>query len=169
MASLASAQLLIRLLGAVAPGSPRGGGPISGDLSNGQDGRRWTDGQANKNVDRIYRVEGTLASGGTDLYNFLAAGSLTDIDGRAIDFDEIKAIVVVVNSGTIGFKAPASDFLPCFGAAADLIKLAYGTSTRCLALDFGDDGLSLGTSGSLAIAELGSAAATYSLAIAGAN
>lgn len=168
MASVTAAQLLVRFLGDVTPGSPRSGGPIQGNLNNGADGHRWIDGTASGAVNRIYRGDGTLGSGGTDSYNVLTAGALVDIDKRAINLSKLKALVLVVTSGSIAFKAPAADFLACFGATGDLFDLSMG-SLRCIALDFGDAGLTIDTSGKFDIVERASAAATYSLAFAGVN
>lgn len=166
MADVTAARLLCSFIGQVTPGSPLSGGPILGALDNGASGEFWTDGRGSKQIDRIYRADVSLGLGGSTSYNLLAAGGLLDINNRTIDLDELKVLFIYCLTGTIAFTAPAADFLPCFGATGDKIKLSAG---QYLALCFGAGGLSLGTSGKFDIVEPGTAAATYSIAIAGAN
>lgn len=159
MATNVNALLQIRALATVTATSPASGDVVL-ECVNAPGGTRWTNGTGSGNVDRVLFRSETMASGETDSYNLLAAGGLTDIYGQAIDADELKGIIIKCLTGSISFKAPASNFLTCFGAAGDKIKLA---ATHCQAIDFGAAGLTLSTSASFDIAEEGSAAATYEL------
>lgn len=156
MATTASAALTIDAQGTMTATSP-----YAGDVrANCTDVERWTDGDSSGQISRIlYRSE-TMASGETDTYNLLAAGSLTDVYGQAIDADEIKGLVLRCITGSVSLKAPAFNFLTCFGAAGDKIILAAG---HTIAINFGAGGLALSTSASLAVAEEAAAAATYEL------
>lgn len=165
MAVVTSARLLISLRGVTVPASPVEG-EASRTLENGNGGARWTDGQASGQVDRVYQSDEALTSGQTVTYDLLAAGSLKDMQGRAVDLDEIKAFELVCVTGAIKLVAPASNFIPLFGAAGDFLALSAG---QTLALDFGAGGLSLGTSGKFNVVENAGGAATYSIMFAGSN
>ena len=161
-----SARMIIALLGETAPTSPRTGA-LSATLENASGGARWTDGQASGMIDRIYRSNGTLAAAATDLFDVLAAGSLTDIIGSAIDLDELKSFALVCNTGSIKLLAPAANFLGLFGAAGDLINLSAGQS---IGFDFAAGGLSVGANGKFNIGDtFGGAGSTYSLMFVGSN
>lgn len=164
-ASVTSARLVISLRGVATAASPLEG-EAARTLENGNGGARWTDGQASGMVDRVYQADETLTSGQTVTYDALAAGSLKDVQGRAIDLDELKAFTLVCNTGAIKMVAPASNFLPLFGAAGDFLALSAG---QTVALDFGAAGMSLGTSGKFNVVENAGGAATYSIMFAGSN
>jgi len=122
--------------------------------------RRWTQGIASGNVDRRYLVDGTLAGSATDSYNLLAAGSLTDDYGQAIDADELKGLVLKCVTGQITFLAPGANQLGCFNAAADGIILAAG---QTMALDFGAGGLDVTVNSLFDVDDSGGAGSTYEL------
>lgn len=169
MARSSGARMIISLLAYATPALPRTNA-LQVELNNGTGGEFWTEGRGSKNVDRVWRNAGdsvTLGFGATDSYNLLAAGGLLDILGDTVDLDELKGIEITCLTGAIAFKAPAADFLPCFGAAGDLIKLAAG---HTIGISFGAGGLSLSTSGKFDIIETsGAASATYCLEFIGAN
>ena len=166
MAIVASARMIISLLGATSPASPRFG-ELSRTLENGSGGARWTHGQASGMIDHVYQVDGTLAAAATDSYNTLAAGSLTDLLGGAIDLDELKAFVLVCNTGSIKFVAPAANFLSLFVAATDGINLTAG---QAIGLDLAAAGLAVGANGKFDITDtFGGAGSTYSLMFVGSN
>lgn len=135
-------------------------------VENETGGRRWGNGGASGGIQKCYKRTRTITSGSTDNYNLLAAGSLSTPAGVAIDADEIKGLVLKVTSGAIRLEAPAADFLGIFADANGAIKMAATGGLRCLALDFGPDGLSLGTSSKFDITEIsGAASAVYELII----
>lgn len=140
-------------------------GAILAKLENATGGRYWTQGTSIGNADRVYLADVTLTSGQTVNYNTLAAGSLTDIAGQAIDLDELKGLVILCNTGAIKIDAPAANFIGIFADASDLIKLGAG---NCIAFDFGPGGLDVTTNSKWDIVETASAAATYSIMFWGA-
>jgi len=165
-ASVTSARLVISLQGVATAASPLTG-ETSRTLENGSGGARWTDGQASGMVDRVYERDGTLTAAAVDTYDVLAAGGLKDLQGRAIDLDELKAFTLVCVTGSIKLLAPATNFLPLFGATGDFINLTAGQTQ---AFDFGAAGLSLGTSGKFNVVDTaGGSGSTYSLMFAGSN
>ena len=159
MATATSAVLHILASASVKSTSPHLG-DITETLENTTGGTRWTDGTGSGQVDRAYRVTGSLGSGATNSYNLLAAGALLDVFGQAIDGDELKGMVIKVTSGTIALEAPAANFLGIFADATDLINLANGMT---IAFDFGSTGLDITTNASFDIVEKAASTATYEL------
>lgn len=166
MAAVTSARLVLSLVGSTVPASPVAG-ELTASLENGSAGARWTDGQASGMVDRVYRVDGTLAAAAVDAYDVLAAGSLRDINGAVIDLDEIKGLALKCVTGSIKLLAPAANFLAFFGATGDYINLTAG---QMIAIDFGAGGTTLSTSSKFNVADtFGGAGSTYSLMFIGSN
>jgi len=162
MATVA-ARLLILAEGETIPApadDPGAGGAVTQDLTNQTGGRRWTDGTASGQVDRVYKRVRTMTSGETQSYDLAAAGSLTDALGRAIDADELKGLVLKCTSGSIALEAPASAFLPIFSDATDLILLGSG---QTLAMDFGAAGLDVTSGSKFDIIEKAASTAGYEL------
>mgnify|MGYP003631766249 CR=1 FL=1 len=147
-------------------GSQSNAGALSALLENATGGRRWTEGQASGNIDRVFYNEYTVGSTETDSYDVLAAGSLLDLLGQAIDLDELKVLVVKCTSGSIQIAAPAANFLGIFADATDLINF---TSGQTVAFDFGAAGLAIGTDSKFDIIETASSTAAYSIAFIGSN
>lgn len=139
---------------------PGGTGTVRQTVENNTNGRRWTQGTASGQADRVYKKLGSLAGSGSDSFNLLAAGSLTDILGQSIDADELKAIAVKCKTGEITFKATATNGISLFTAASEGLKLSAG---QMVGVDLGDAGIDVTTNAQFEIAEAGSpaAAATY--------
>lgn len=158
--STLSARLVVKASADLQPDAPYSLA-IGHVLENATGGRGWKQGTGSGQVDRVYQVNGSLSSAATDSYNLLAAGSLTDVLGQAIDADELKALVLKCETGDIALGAPASNFLGIFNAANDAILLTAGQS---VAFDLGATGIDVTTNASFDVAETsGAAAATYSL------
>ncbi len=166
MATSASAHLHIKLDAETLADSPHETLPARDLLENAVGGERWTNGQGSGQIDRVYKVAGTLGAGATDNYNALAAGSLTDVYGQAIDLDELKGIVIRCLTGQITFEAPGASFLSCFKAAADGIVLVAGHS---IGLSFGAGGIDVTANSTFDIDDSGGAGSTYELEFIGAN
>jgi len=165
MSTLAVA-LTLDLKSTLIPSSPYTGQTVA-DLNNGSTGARWTNGTGSAQCDRIYKKSGTLAASATDTLNLLAAGSLTDALGQAIDLDELKVVMVKCLTGSIKFVRAASNGAALFTAAGEGINLAAGQS---VAVDLGAGGLSLSTNASLSITDTaGGSGSTYELVLAGAQ
>lgn len=166
MAAVTSARLVLSLVGSTVPASPVAG-ELTASLDNGSGGARWTDGQASGMVDRVYRVEGTLAAAAVDTYDVLAAGSLRDINGAVIDLDEIKGFALKCVTGSVKLLAPAANFLAFFGATGDYINLTAG---QMIAIDFAAAGTTLSTNSKFNVVDsFGGAGSTYSLMFIGSN
>lgn len=158
-----AAFLQILAQGEIVPDSstdPGATGTVRLDVANTTGGRRWTDGQASGQVDRVYRRVRSLTASQTHSYNLLAAGGLTDALGQAIDADELKGLVLRCTSGSIALEAPAAAFLPVFADATDLVKLSEG---QTLAFDFGAAGLDVTSAASFDIVEQAASTAAYEL------
>ena len=157
MATSASAHVHMILEAEGVPASP-----VTGALKAlGEVETRWTQGTGSGNVDRIYmRERSALGAGATDSYNLLAAGSLEDIHGQAIDADELKALYLIPTSGSIRLEAPAATILPIFNDATDVLNVpSFG-----LMFNWGAAGLTIGTDGSFDVTETtGAATADYTL------
>lgn len=164
MSTMTGARLHILADAILTPALPETGA-IRHLLENAGGGRRWTDGQSSGEADTVYfRDRDDLAASGKDSYDLLAAGALVDVFGATIDIDELKALVLVVDSGSVRIKAPAADYLPIFGGAGEYVLVSTS-----LALDFGAGGLPLGSSSKFDIEETtGTATASYRLLIIGA-
>lgn len=172
MSTVSGALIHIKGDAQVAPGSPYEG-EIRSLLENVSGGRRYTNGTGSGQVNTVYyrnrtaTGDGTLGAGGTDSYNLLAAGALTDVFGATVDMDELKMLVVVVDSGAIKIDAPAANAIPIFADPTDVILLA---SVKCIALDFGAAGLDVTTNSKFDIIETsGATAAGYYLLAIGAS
>jgi len=165
MATSLGVSLRIIAQADLTPSSPITGA-ILAKLENATGGRFWTQGTSTGNADRVYLADVTLTSGQTVNYNTLAAGSLTDIAGQAIDLDELKGLIVLCNTGAIKIDAPAANFIGIFADANGAIKLGAG---NCAAFDLGAGGLNVATDSKWDITETASAAATYSIMFWGAQ
>lgn len=159
MATSVAAHLRILGLADITASSPYTL-PVQAKLENATGGERWTNGIASGNVDRVYQVAGTLGAGGTDNYDLLAAGSLTDVFGQAIDADELKGIVVKCVTGEITLEAPVANGLGFFKAASDGVVLSAG---QTIGVSFGAGGLDVTTNSKFDIDDSGGAGSTYSL------
>lgn len=157
MATTASAYLQMKLDASMQPDSPLTGGN-DGSIENVSGGRRWTSGTASGQVDRVFRKNYTISSGATQAFDLLAAGSLTDVQGQAIDADELKAVVIKITSGAALFQSPVANGLDCFTDAQAGLQLKASGGLRCVALDFGPDGLSVTTNSKFDLIESTSAA-----------
>ena len=75
-------------------------------------------------------------------------------------------MIVKCLTGTVNVEAAASNGLGCFTGSGEGVKLAAG---QIFALGLGSGGVTVGSAGSLTVAEAGSpaAAATYELLIIG--
>ncbi len=167
MASNLSALLLISAEANIVPSSPYEGPGVRATLNNGSSGARLTDGTGSGQADRVYRKSGTLAASATDTINLLAAGSLTDALGQAIDLDELKQLVVKCVTGSIKVVRPSSNGLTFFVAANDGINLSAGQTN---ATDFGAGGLALSTNATFEITDTaGGSGSTYELYLVGAQ
>ncbi len=165
MATAAAALLQILAKANLTATSPHEG-DVREDLENTTGGRRWTDGNASGQVNRVYRKTGSLGAGATDSYNTLAAGALTDVYGQTIDLDELKGLVIVPLTGSIRLEAPAANFIGIFNDATDLLNVPAGG----LAFDFGAAGLDVTVNSKFDITETtGAATATYELWFIGAT
>ena len=163
---IASARLVISLRGEIAPLATRDG-IVGRTLENGSGGARWTNGQASGMVDVVYQKDGTLAAAVTDSYNVVGAGGLSDLLGGAINLKQLKALVLICNTGSIKLVAPAANALSIFGAATHFFNLTAG---QMIALDLGVLGITVSTNGKFDITDtFGGAGSTYSLEFIGAN
>jgi len=134
---------------------------IGHTLENVTGGEGWRNGTASGQVDRVYMVEGSLSSGATDAYDLLAAGSLTDALGQAIDADELKALILRCDTGMIEMTANATNGIGIFKAASDGINLTTGAT---VGFSYGAAGLDVTTDSKFNVTEATSgAAATYTL------
>jgi len=159
-----TAKLTIRHEMISPPDSPLEGPGNKGIVTNNSNGRSWIGGTSSGEADRNYFVEGALGAGGADNYDLLAAGSLTDIQARAIDADELKAITVKCLTGDIKIGATATNGIGIFSAASEGVILSAG---QTVSFDLGSDGISVEVDSKFTISEVGapSAAATYELAM----
>lgn len=136
-------------------------------IGNGSQGRRWVEGQASGQVDRVYLKSGALASGGSDTYDLRSAGQLTDIYGQDLDLGELKALVLKSISGSILFEGHSSHAIPFFASHGDGVIL---TSGQAPAVDFGPNGIDVSSLSRFHIHEqTGTAAAEYKLWFIGSN
>lgn len=165
MASSLSASLIIRAQAELVPSSPAAGAVLA-ELANATGGTFWTPGQGSGQIDRVYLASVSLTSGQTVNYNTLAAGSLLDALGQAIDLDELKGLVVKCTSGSIKIDAPAANFIGIFADASDLIRLSSG---QTIAFDFGAGGLDVTTNSKWDIVETASSTASYTIMFWGAQ
>ena len=134
---------------------------IGHKLENATGGEGWRNGTASGQVDRVYMVSGSLSSGATDAYNLLAAGSLTDALGQAIDADELKALILRCDTGTIEMSGDATNPIGIFKAGSDGINLTTGAT---VGFSYGAAGLDVTTDSKFNVTEATSgAAATYTL------
>jgi|DEB0MinimDraft_10_1074344.scaffolds.fasta_scaffold01141_9 hypothetical protein len=157
--STVAARLHINAAADLTPATPHSK-PIGHNLENATGGQGWRNGTASGQVDRVLRENYTLGASATDSFNLLAAGSLTDMIGQAIDADELKGLVIKCTSGEVTLEAPASNGLGFFKAAQDGIVLASG---QTLALDLGAAGLDVTTNASFDVTDSGGAGSNYEL------
>lgn len=168
MASSLNVHLLMQMAADLVPTSPHAGAILEKirNNANATDGTRWTQGTGSGQVNQLYVVSGSLASGATNSYNTLAAGALTDIFGTTIDLDELKGLILIPLTGSIRIDAPAANFIGLFADATDLLNVPSGG----LAFDWGAAGLDVTTNSKFDITETtSSATATYLLAFWGAT
>lgn len=164
MASVASALLEMNMVMELIPDTSTADGALRKQIRNATGGRTFSNGTASGQADRwYYRSRAGLSAGATDNYNFLAAGSLTDPLGQAIDADEIKGYILKVTSGSVKLDAPASAFWPIFEDASDVYVVGEG---QAVMHDFGPGGISVAAAASIDITEsTGGATADYELAV----
>jgi len=153
----------IRALAELSPASPLTGA-VKGEILSEQ---RTTNGQGSGQADRAYFASRSLSASATHTYNVLAAGSLTDLLGQAIDLDEIKGLCVECLTGAIKVVGGASNALGAFTGSGDGLLLTAGQS---MGVEFGAAGLAVGSNGTFEVTETsGSAGATYKILFLGAN
>lgn len=158
--STLSARLMVKATADLQPDAPYSQA-IGHVLENATGGRGWKQGTGSGQVDRVYQVSGSLSSGATDSYDLLAAGGLTDVLNQAIDADELKALVLKCETGTIEMTGDPTNPIGIFKAGGDGINLAAGSS---VAFDMGAAGMDVTTDSKFDITEATSAGpATYSL------
>jgi len=146
---------------------PGASGTVQAVVENANGGRRWANGGGSGQVERVYKRIRTLASGATDTYDVLAAGSLVTPGGQPIDLDEVKALCLHVVSGECKLVATGASFLGVFTAASEGIKLSAG---QTVALDLGAAGIDSTTASQFAVTETSaSASVEYRLAFIGAQ
>lgn len=163
MATSLASLVHIRALAELTPDSPLTGA-VKGEIVAQQ---LTTNGQGSGQADRAYFASRTLSASATHTYNVLAAGSLTDLLGQAIDLDEIKGLSVECLTGAIKVVGGASNALAAFTGAGDGLLLTAGQS---MAVEWGAAGLAVGSNGTFEVTETsGSAAATYKILFIGAN
>lgn len=159
----------ITIRSSLTPSSPHAGDTID-DLENVVGGHATTQGQGASQADRVYHKLGTLAAAATDSYNTLAAGSLLDSQGQAIDLDELKMISVKCLTGAIKIDAPAANAMGFFGTATDFVPLRAG---QTWGLDLvGTDGLGLDVTVNSKfdiVDTFGGTGSTYEIEFVGAN
>lgn len=167
MATTLAASLGIKHLVTLTPdpaAEPGGKNPIS--LDNTQEDR-WRDGAGSGLANRVYKRIRSVASGATDSYNTLAAGSLVDILNQAIDLDEMCGISLRCTSGSIRLIATAGTPIDMFQAAGDAINLDSGDM---FAMSFGAAGLDVTVNSLFEILETtGTGASEYVLEFHGSN
>lgn len=155
-------HLLLNFLGD-AKTTPRTDQP-GGSLENVVGGRRWTDGTGSGQVDTTFvDAARVLGSSATQSYDFLAAGTLEDIDGNTVDLDELKMLAIVVSAGDVIINAPAANFLGIFTDATDILNVSTAYFQ-----DFGPAGLDVTTNSKIDVTAGGSGA-TYTLIAVGAS
>lgn len=143
--------------------SPASGGSITYETA---DNDTWASGQGSGEVDQPFRVLGTLTASATVTYNLLAAGALEDAFGNVVDLDEVKGIVVKCLTGNIAVTGTTNG-LACFTGTDEGVKLG---PTQSFGFNFGAAGLSVGSNGSIKIAETSTTlGATFELSLVGAE
>lgn len=120
---------------------------------------RWTEGNGSGQVQREFFEERALTAAATQSYNLLAAGSLTDRFGQAIDADEIKALIIKPVSGSFVLNMPAANGFGLMTDPTDLINIPSGG----ICMSWGAAGLDVTTNGKFDITDTG-AAGTYQIA-----
>ena len=157
------ASATIRLRSSQTYPSPATEGGIAYDVNVADS---WSSGNASGEVDRPFRVLGTLVASGTVTYNLLAAGALKDALNNTVDIDELKFLVVRCLTGNIAVTGVSSG-LACFTGTDQGVKLAAG---HAFAISFGAAGLAIGSNGSIKVAETSTTlGATFELALVGAE
>ena len=161
MASISEAALSVALRTKATPDTATG---ITGDQhGDAEQTDRYTQGTGSGQIDRCYKRVRTIGIGATDSYNLLAAGSLEDIIGQAIDADELKGFVLRCTSGEIELVASAGTPIGLFLAAGDGVPLTAG---QWVAWGLGAAGLNVATNSLFEITETsGAAAAAYELGL----
>lgn len=87
----------------------------------------WANGTGANQADLVFSDERTIAPAGTDTLDL--AGSLSDAFGNTLTFADLKAIIVVADSGNtnnVVVGRPATNGVPFFNAASDAIALQPG-------------------------------------------
>ena len=173
MSSTFSALLNARLVfeevadPAVAPGVSAS---AQGTVEASTGGRRWSNGAGSGQIGAAYRRLRTVASGATDSYDLLAAGSLVSPLGESIDLDELKGLALRVTSGSVKFQKPGSNGLGLFTTNNHGLLLSATAGLRAIVLALGPDGLDVTVNSKFDIVEAtGAATATYELALIGAE
>lgn len=165
MANL-GAFITIQADGYLSPGTPHADGtahPIGGT-------RRTTNGTGSAQADQILLATYTISASGTQAFNTLAAGSLEDIYGNAIDLDEFKMLVIEITSGEAKLVKNATNGMAFFTANDEGIQLNASGGLRRVGFDFGPDGLDVTTNSKFDIIETStSATATVNVFLCGAS
>jgi|TARA_Y100000034_G_scaffold119215_1_gene160755 hypothetical protein len=158
----ASARLVVDLASAMEPDAPLSG-PIRGNLNNANKGTAWTDGGGSGQIEQAFEQNYTIGAAATQAFNTLAAGALTDLAGDTVDLDELKYLVIKVNTGTVELTAPGANFIGLFKAAADALVLPVGT----YAFDLGAAGIDVTVNSLFNLVDTG-AGSTVTVAFGGA-
>ncbi len=157
MATEVAAHVRILFEATTKATSPHQPSPVTDKIDSE---RRWTDGTASGQVDRVYRHDGTLGAGATDDFDLLAAGGLTDVFEQAIDADELKAIAIVCNTGEIEFRGDAANQISLFTAVSEGITLSAG---QAAGFNLGATGIDVTTNSKFEVFDSDGGGSTYSL------
>jgi hypothetical protein len=149
MGSSSSAMMHLQLVLEAIPDSATADGALRKVIENATTGARWAQGTGSGQADRVYYAEFSFTSGQTRSFDLLAAGSLVDILGQAIDADELKAMAIIPTSGSLRLEAPATGFISLFSDATDLLNLP----SRATFFDFGNTGIDVTTNSKFDITE----------------
>jgi hypothetical protein len=154
--STLAARLVINALADLQPAAP-----FAQDIGHRVEyANGWKQGTASGQVDRVYMVSGSLSASATDSYDLLAAGSLTDVLGQAIDADELKGFVLRCDTGTIECTGEATNPIGIFKAGGDGFNLSTGAIA---AFSYGAAGIDVTTDSKFDITEAVGSTATYTL------
>lgn len=131
-----------------------------GDLNNGTNGTGFADGTGSGEADRVLLASSSLGAAATDSYDLLAAGSLTDIQGNAIDADELKGFAVKCLTGGIKVVGGVGTPLPIFTGSTEGLMLG---PDQMVAFDLGAVGNDVTTNSKFDITDLGAGSTTYEI------
>lgn len=100
---------------------------IPGDQLEYNKSYAWESGTGANQVDKQYRARLTIAGSATTTLDLV--GGVTDKLGAAISFVKIKKLEVyadAANPNTVNVVRPATNGIPIFGAASDLVPVKPG-------------------------------------------